>query len=110
MSGVAVKDGQPIVAGSGLPVAAVVHACHEKTIDVGLAELAVPGLDRATLEPILTYCAERRCEADDATCPGCRLRMEKLGVKTFDDFVARHAEIAFANSPVRLARQRHATR
>ena len=41
-----------------------------------------PGLDRATLEPILTYCAEQRCEADDATCPGCRLRTEKLGIQS----------------------------
>ncbi len=103
MIGVAVSDGEPRVAGTGLSVAAVVHACHEKTIDVGLAELAVLGLDRTTLEPILTYCAERRCEADHATCPGCRLQVEKLGVKTFDDFVARHAEITFRDSPVRLS-------
>ncbi|HJZ44394.1 MAG TPA: RNA methyltransferase [Hyphomicrobiaceae bacterium] len=102
MIGVAVKDGQPTVVGSGLPVAAIVHACHEKTIDVGLAELAIPGLDRASLEPILTYCAERRCEADDATCPGCRLRMEKLDINSLDEFVARHAEITFEDSPVRL--------
>ncbi len=47
-----------------------------------------PASTEPTLEPILTYCAERRCEADNATCPGCRLRMEKLGIKTFDDFVA----------------------
>jgi tRNA/rRNA methyltransferase len=86
-----------------MPVAAVVHACHEKTIDVGLAELAAAGLDRTTLEPILSYCAERRCEADDATCPGCRLQVEKLGIKTFDEFAARHAEIAFTDSPVRLS-------
>src|SRR5436190_5176269 len=102
---VAVKDGQPVVAGTALPVAAIVHACHERTIDLGLVELAVPGLDRATLEPILTYCAERRCEADEATCPGCRLRMDRLGVKTFDGFVARHSEIKFANSPVSLRGQ-----
>jgi tRNA/rRNA methyltransferase len=99
---VTVKDGQPIVAGTALPVAAVVHACHEKTIDGGLAELAVPGLDRATLEPVLTYCAERRCEAEAATCPGCRLRMERLGIRTLDDFVAHHAEIKFEASPVSL--------
>jgi tRNA/rRNA methyltransferase len=99
---VIVKNGQPTVAGTERPVAAVVHACHEKTIDAGLAELAIPGLDRTTLEPILTYCAEQRCQADHATCPGCRLQMEKLGVKTFDDFVARHAEIIFEDSPVRL--------
>ena len=103
--GIAVKDGQPIVAGTELPVAAVVHACHEKTIDVGLAELAIAGLDRATLEPILTYCAERRCEADDATCPGCRLRMERLGIETFDDFVAHHAEIKFTASSLSLRGQ-----
>src|SRR5436190_23095291 len=92
---VAVKDGQPVVAGTALPVAAIVHACHERTIDLGLVELAVPGLDRTTLEPILSYCAERRCEADDATCPRCRLRMEKRGIKTFDDFGAHHAETKF---------------
>ena len=103
MIGVAVSDGEPRVAGTGLSVAAVVHACHEKSIDVGLSDLAVAGLDRSALEPILTYCAERRCEADDATCAGCRLRLEKLGVKTFDDFVARHAEIVFTNSPARLS-------
>jgi tRNA/rRNA methyltransferase len=99
---VAVKDGQPVVAGTALPVAAIVHACHERTIDLGLVELAVPGLDRTTLEPILTYCAERRCEADDATCPGCRLRTEKRGIKTFDDFVAHHAEIKFKASSLSL--------
>jgi tRNA/rRNA methyltransferase len=99
---VIVMDGQPIVAGTLLPVAAVVRACHDKTIDVGLAELAVPDLDRATLEPLLTYCAERRCEVDNVTCPGCRLRMERLGIKTFDDFVAHHAEIKFTASPLSL--------
>jgi tRNA/rRNA methyltransferase len=102
MDAVAIKDGQPTVVGTALPVAVVVHACHEKTIDVGLADLAIHGLDRTTLEPVLTYCAERRCEADDATCPGCRLRMERLGIKTFDDFVAHHAEITFKASPLSL--------
>jgi tRNA/rRNA methyltransferase len=99
---VVVEHGQPTVASSFLSVAAIVRACHGKTIDVGLAELAVPGLDRTTLEPILTYCAERRCEADNATCPGCRLRMERLGIRTFDDFVAHHGEITFKASYLRL--------
>jgi tRNA/rRNA methyltransferase len=99
---VVVKDGQPTLAGTELPVAVVVRACHDKTVDVGLAELAIPGLDRARLEPVLTYCAERRCVADDATCPGCRRQMEKLGIATLDQFAARHAEIGFENSPVRL--------
>jgi tRNA/rRNA methyltransferase len=99
---VAVVNAEPVVAGTDVPVAAVVHACHDKTVDVGLAELAAPGLDRATLEPILTYCAELRCQSDDATCPGCRRRTQKLGLRTFDDFVERHAEISFTSSAVRL--------
>lgn len=99
---VVIEAGEPRIAWSGLSVAAVVHACHEKTIDAGLAELALPGLDRATLEPILTYCAEQRCVADRATCPGCRMRTETLGLKTFDDFVAHHAEITFEGSAIRL--------
>jgi tRNA/rRNA methyltransferase len=99
---IAVEHGEPLIAGTDLAVAAVVHACHEKTVKVGLAELGVPGLDAATVEPILTYCAEQRCKADDATCPGCRMRVESLGLKTFDDFVAHHAEIVFADSALRL--------
>jgi tRNA/rRNA methyltransferase len=56
----------------------------------------------ATIEPVLTYCAEQRCKLDDATCPGCRLRSERLGLKTFDDFVAHHALITFEGSALRL--------
>src|SRR5262245_15323813 len=99
---IAIAHGEPLVAGTELPVAAVVHACHEKTVTAGLAELHVPGLDAMTVEPILTYCAEQRCKADDATCPGCRMRTEKLGLRTFDDFVAYHAEITFERSALRL--------
>ena len=79
------------------------HACHERTIDQGLAELAVPGLDRATLEGVLTYCAEERCIADDASCPGCRRRTQAEGIASFDDFVARHREIVVGDGTVRLA-------
>ena len=57
-----------------VPLSVIVHACHEKTVDAGLAALALPGLDRETLEPVLTYCAELRCEADVVTCPGCKRR------------------------------------
>jgi tRNA/rRNA methyltransferase len=101
-SSVVVEEGRPIVAGTALPVAEVVRACHDKTIDVALAELAVPGLDRATLEQVLTYCAELRCRADNATCRGCRMHLAGLGVLTFDAFVDRHAEIKFRSSPVVL--------
>jgi hypothetical protein len=45
------------------------------------------------LEAVLGYCAEQRCRKDDASCPGCRLRTERLGIKTLDDFVARHCRV-----------------
>jgi tRNA/rRNA methyltransferase len=96
---------EPLVANSETTVAAVVHACHETTIDRGLAALAVPGLDRATLEPVLTYCAEMRCEADGATCPGCKRRTEAQGIHSLDDFIARHKEIIVGDGAVRLVGQ-----
>ena len=68
---------EPHLAPAGVAIAVVVHACHEKAIDAGLAHLAIPGLSRETLEPILTYCAELRCEVDGATCPGCKRRSKR---------------------------------
>jgi tRNA/rRNA methyltransferase len=99
---ITVENSQPIVAGTGLPVAEVVRACHDKTVDVALAELAVAGLTRENLEPVLTYCAEQRCRADGASCRGCRMHLAGLGVLTFDAFVDRHAEIRFRASSVIL--------
>ncbi len=92
----------PIVIALGVTVRELVTVAHEITIDAATARWSSAGLDRETLEPILIYCAERRCEADQATCPGCRLRAEKQGLKTLDDFAASHAEITFANSAIRL--------
>jgi len=93
---------EPRVAGGNVCVAAVVDACHEMTIDAGLAHLDIPGLDRTTLEPVLTYCAQELCIADEASCPGCRRRMEREGIGSFDDFVARHREIVIADGEVRV--------
>jgi tRNA/rRNA methyltransferase len=93
----------PLVAGYATPVATLVHACHERTIDVGLAELGAADLDRAALDRILTYCAELRCEADAATCPGCKRRTEALGIHSLDDFIARHREIIVGDGAVRLS-------
>jgi tRNA/rRNA methyltransferase len=92
----------PRIAGSGRSVAAVVAACHAKTIDAGLAELAIAGLTRETLAPILTYCAEQRCVGDEASCPGCRLRTERQGLTSLDDFLAQYADVSFG-SGLRLA-------
>ncbi len=92
----------PRLGGSEVAVAEVVYACHELTIDQGLARVAISGLDRTTLEPILTYCAEERCIADAASCPGCRRRSEVEGVASFDQFIARHREIVVGDGSVRL--------
>lgn len=92
----------PVVASTGYTVARIVHACHERTIDQGLAELAAAGLDRDTVEPILAYCAELRCEAENATCPGCKRRTEVQGIVTLDDFIARQREIVVGDGTVRL--------
>ncbi len=85
-----------------IPLSSIVQACHEKTVDAGLAALAIPGLDRETLEPVLTYCAELRCEADAVTCPGCKRRTEAQGITTLDDFIAQHEEIVVGDGSVRL--------
>ncbi len=92
----------PVVDRVGLPVARIVESAHEQGIAAALEHWKPQGLDQANLEPILTYCAEQRCKSDDATCPGCRLRTEALGLRTFDDFVASHAEITFRQSPLRI--------
>jgi tRNA/rRNA methyltransferase len=94
------NEGEPRV--RDVPLSVVVHACHEKTVDAGLAALAIPGLDRETLEPVLTYCAELRCEADAVTCPGCKRRTEAQGITTLDDFIALHEEIVVGDGSVRL--------
>lgn len=98
-------DGLPTPEVGGRPLAQIVHACHEKAIDDGLAALAIPELSRETLEPVLTYCAELRCEADNVTCPGCKRRTEVQGMHTLDDFIAHHREIVVGDGAVRLVGQ-----
>jgi tRNA/rRNA methyltransferase len=102
VKGVVVSAGEPRIAGTELAVGTVVERCYQTSMDAGLDQHAVAGLDRAALEAVLTYCAEQRCRRDQASCPGCRLRTERLGVRTFDEFVARFAEITFQRSPLRL--------
>ena len=92
----------PVLRVADLPISQIVYACHERTIDQGIANLAIPGLDRESLEPVLTYCAELRCEADNASCPGCKRRTDAQGIKSIDDFIARHAEIVVGDGTVRL--------
>ncbi|MFZ4806572.1 MAG: RNA methyltransferase [Hyphomicrobiaceae bacterium] len=84
---------RPVVAGTAVTVATVVQALHETTIDRGLESLAIPGLDRETVDPVLTYCAELKCEAAGAICPGCRRETASAGIATLDQFVASYRRI-----------------
>lgn len=108
----------PVVASTGpstgaaekiTAVAAVVHACHDTTIDQALDRFAATGLTRETLLPVLSYCAEQRCVTDNSTCPGCRMRIDADGLETFDQFIAWHKEIIVGDGGVRLTGQGRAT-
>ena len=92
----------PWVPALGVAVSAVVHEAHERTLGAALERWAPQGLDKTNLEPILVYCAEQRCQAAAATCPGCRLRTEKKGLKRFDDLVAHYAEVVATDSGLTL--------
>lgn len=92
----------PVLAPAGRPIADIVAAVHERTIDQGLAALAIDGLDRETLEPVLVYCAELKCEAAKATCPGCKRRTEEDGISSLDALARRHREIVIGDGAVRL--------
>lgn len=94
--------GCPKLAGTRHVVADLVRACHDLTIDQGLATLGLADLDRDRVDALLTYCAELRCEADNAVCPGCRRETRSAGLETIDDFSAAHAEIRLGDGGVRL--------
>lgn len=90
----------PVLPAGAIPVSRIVADAHEQAVSSAADGFA--GLSLAALEAVLTYCAERRCEADNATCPGCRLRAQRLGIQSLDEFVARHAEIRVAERDIRV--------
>ncbi len=93
----------PVLAPAGRPIAEIVATVHEQTIDQGLATLAIEGLDRTTLEPVLVYCAELKCEGDNATCPGCKRRTEVDGIASLDALARRHREIIIGDGALKIA-------
>ncbi len=97
---ITLEDNEPRIAGRS--VGAIVHACHVATIDQGLAQLSIPGLTRDTLEPVLQYCAEVRCAADQVSCPGCKRRTEALGLETLDQYILSKKEVVVGDGRVRL--------
>lgn len=85
-----------------LVVADIVDRAHEDGIDAVLGPGTPANLTRDDLEQVMIYCAERRCEADQSVCPGCRLAVLKSGVATLDDFCRQHAEIRATQSPLKI--------
>jgi tRNA/rRNA methyltransferase len=96
---------EPRPKGCAVSVGAIVHATHATSIDRALRTLNEPGLDRTSLENVLTYCAELRCIPANATCAGCRRRTEHAGLATFDDFLAAQGEIVSIDGEVRVSGQ-----
>jgi tRNA/rRNA methyltransferase len=93
---------EPVLGPRETRVSEVVHACHTATIDQGLQSLAIPGLTRLSLEPVLQYCAGLRCVEDQVTCPGCKRRTEAQGIETLDQFILSKKEIVVGDGRVRL--------
>jgi tRNA/rRNA methyltransferase len=87
---------------SGVQVAAIVKATHERSIAQGLDELALPGLEEA-LEEVLTYCAEQRCVGDGVVCKGCRLETERSGIADLDQFVASYRKVRTARAGLEIS-------
>ena len=108
-STIEIVEQEPRLAGDGRPVAAIVHACHERTIDVALAEmLGQPGaarLDRTSLEPLLTYCAELACEADGVDLSRLQAAHRGQGIAHARRLHRRHREIVVGDGRVRLTGQ-----
>ncbi len=92
----------PVAIGAKVPVAEIVETAHELGIAAAGVRWPSAAFTSEALESVLVYCAEQRCKSDDATCPGCKLRTETFGLKTFDDFISRHAEVTFEKSTLRL--------
>ena len=95
-------NSEPVFAGTNIAVSQIIHACHSATIDQGLQALALPGLTRETLEPVLQYCASLQCVSDAVSCPGCKRRSEVLGLETLDQFILSKKEIIVGDGRVRL--------
>jgi tRNA/rRNA methyltransferase len=96
------SGGEPVLGSRETCVAKVVHACHAMSIDQGLEALAIPGLTRETLEPVLQYCAGLKCIEDRVSCPDCKRRTEAQGIETLDQFILSKQEIIVGDGRIRL--------
>ncbi|MEM7778248.1 MAG: RNA methyltransferase [Pseudomonadota bacterium] len=81
----------------------IVHRAHEDGPESVLEPATPSGLDRARLEDVLTYCAERQCESAHLTCPGCRLRRNQEGIDSLDAFARSFARIEAEETGLTIA-------
>lgn len=91
---------EPRLAGTRATVAAVVQAAYDK----GLEDAAVLAGGSGQVTAALSYCAERRCETDDARCRACRLWTQAQGITTLDELSARFPDIRIDAAGVSLSR------
>jgi tRNA/rRNA methyltransferase len=97
---VAIRDGRPVF--DGAPVADIVHRSHEQGLEATLGAAIDDAAARARLEQALIYCAEKQCEADGVTCPGCRRDTEARGLTSFDDYCRQFSRITFTDGDLAL--------
>lgn len=92
----------PTVRALSIALGEMVHDAHEEGVEELMQRAGVVGLSRSDVDAILTYCADRRCEAAGLVCPGCQRHVKAEGLDTVDKFVAAHARITFADASVVL--------
>lgn len=93
---------EPRLAGTTRSVADVVQAAY----DLGLEAAGQLTSDPEHVGAALTYCAERRCDADQARCRTCRLWTQDRGIASLDGLLevlsSQTSEIHFAGSRATL--------
>jgi tRNA/rRNA methyltransferase len=81
----------PVVGTPAREIGDIIDRAHEEGVQ---AVLAGPNaLTQGELEAALTYCAKQWCVIQQATCAGCRLRIEAEGITNLDEYVARQGTI-----------------
>ena len=85
---------QPLLAASGRAVAELVRVAYDEGLDAAARLTAQP----SDVPRALTYCAERRCDADEARCRTCRLWTEAQGITSIDVLLQRFPRIEFSQS------------
>jgi tRNA/rRNA methyltransferase len=96
-SAIVASSQEPTVAGTALPVRAVIKAAYDGNAEAAAA-LAEPPLSRAGIDAAVDFCASQHCIAMGVFCQGCRMRQQHAAVLTFDDYCRQYASITLADT------------